>query len=709
MKSFFSSLLLFSLLSCSFSLYSQSQSEIIRQDTIIQARDTLISNENIIQDQQEHIHDHDHDHDHPYSPSIAGEINDSIRNPLYMQLDAPETGIDTTKKINFWNITERTGEMITAYPDTFLTDYFNRTNVEGFGISEAYLGNLGLATESRVFFDRKDRSHFIFMDPFYRYAKTPGTFNFINTKIPYSNISYQRAGSRQVREERLQAILAINLGKKLNIGFDVDYLYARGYYESQASKHLEWVFFANYISDRHRLHVFVNPSDYTTAENGGLQNDVDITHPSGDNTLDFATNLQDTWNNLKGGQYYLNYHYNMGFERDSERVDEEGNVIKQFIPVSSIIYTFNLDNKRKRFYSTNKNRVDAYYPERDSLPHMNSVNDSTSYWNMSNTLGLSLREGFSEWAKFDLTAFITQDFRSYTMMDTTINNYEKDYSATYIGGELAKRSGDIFRYNTQASFGVLGYNLGDMDLSGNIETRIPVWGDTASISAYGSIKNIEPTFYENHYHSKYFWWDKDFSKVKKVRFGGDIHIPHTNTNFGLGVENISNYLYFDKDGMPTQHNSDIQIITAILKQDFQYRALHWDNRLVYQKTSNSSILPLPDFTAYTSLYVQFKIAKVLTVQMGANAHYWTEYYAPSYEPATQQFKLQDMTSGNAVKVGNYPLISGFINCHLKQTRFFIQYYNAGAQFINPPEYFSLPHYPVNPSIVKLGLSVDFIN
>jgi hypothetical protein len=90
--------------------------------------------------------------------------------------------------------------------------------------------------------------------------------------------------------------------------------------------------------------------------------------------------------------------------------------------------------------------------------------------------------------------------------------------------------------------------------------------------------------------------------------------------------------------------------------------------------------------------------------MGINAHYWTKYYAPAYEPATQQFKLQD-----EIKVGNYPLLGGFLNCHLKQTRFFIEYYNMSDLFVSPPGYFSLPHYPVNPTVLKLGLSVNFIN
>ncbi|MDR0866222.1 MAG: putative porin [Candidatus Symbiothrix sp.] len=647
-------------------------------------------------------------------PDSIPQPLDSVRHRNLDHIQAPVLEIDTTKKINYWHITGRTGEIIPFRPDTFLTDYFNRTNVEGQSVAMAYLGNLGLPGESRVFFEREDRSQFIFLDPYSAYLKTPGKFNFINTKIPHSNLSYQQAGSKNVQEQRLQAVLAINIGKKLNLGFDADYLYARGYYKSQSAKHLNWVFFGNYLSDRHQLHVFINPFEFTNAENGGITDDDYISHPdrldsrkmsSRDIPTYLSSNDNTTWNSIKGKQAYLNYHYNLGFERETEYEDEEGNKIRQFIPVSSIIYTFDYKDSRKNFYTSDSTLVDKYYKNVDHFNNGRKVNDSTSYWSLSNTFALSMREGFSEWAKFDLTAFLTEDVRSFTLMDRTNIPNDSTLWATYIGGELAKRTGEILRYNAQGSFGVLGDNLGDVNLSGNIETRIPVWGDTASIKASASIKNLAPTFYENHYHSKYFWWDKNFGKVKKQWIGGTIDIPHTKTRFSLGVENVSNYIYFDEKGYPQQHGSDIQITTARLDQNFKFKALHWDNQLVYQSSSNDSILPLPQFAAYSSLYIQFKIAKVLTIQMGANVHYWTKYYAPAYEPATQQFKLQ-----REVEVGNYPLISGFLNCHLKQTRFFVEYYNAGAKFISsPPNYFSLPHYPVNPTILKLGLSVDFIN
>ncbi|MDL2257433.1 putative porin, partial [Bacteroidales bacterium OttesenSCG-928-I14] len=574
----------------------------------------LSSNLNTDDDHEHHDHEH-HDHNHSQD-SIAPQVNDT----LYVDFEEVYQGIDFSKSINFWKITERTGEIIKGSPDTLITDYFNRTNMEGYGVSVAYLGNLGSPIESRIFSERKDRSQFMFFDPYWAYAKKPDNFHFINTKTPYSNISYQRAGSRTNMEERLQGMLAVNMNKKLNIGLDIDYLYARGFYNSQGTKHLDWSLFGNYISDRHQVHAFLNAANYVNAENGGITDDLLITHPEINNrptqTKDISTNIYDTWNRISGNQVYLNYRYNLGFYRDTDIEDEEGNMIKRFHPVASLSYTGHYDDKKRKYYTNNTSQLNSYYNNELFLPE--SFNpDTTSYWTLKNTIALSMREGFSKWAKFNLTAYINHETRSFnslereiiypqiptsnisewslTSIDTIAPLRKTNQNSTYIGGELSKKNGKILRYDAQGSFGVLGYNLGDINISGHVETRIPIFKDTASIDLIASIKNIAPTFYENHYHSKYFWWDKDFNKVQKLRLGGLITIPHTKTKLGINVENVSNYIYFDDKGLPQQNSGSIQVLEARLEQNFHYKILHWDNQLVYQTSSNQDVIPLPDF------------------------------------------------------------------------------------------------------------------
>ena len=98
-----------------------------------------------------------------------------------------------------------------------------------------------------------------------------------------------------------------------------------------------------------------------------------------------------------------------------------------------------------------------------------------------------------------------------------------------------------------------------------------------------------------------------------------------------------------------------------------------------------------------------KIAKVLTLQMGVDGHFFTEYYAPGYEPLTMQFYNQ-----REEKIGNFPITTAYINLHLKFTRFYIMMYNLTNGMGNG-ESFTLYRYPVNPRMLKLGISWRFNN
>ncbi len=104
------------------------------------------------------------------------------------------------------------------------------------------------------------------------------------------------------------------------------------------------------------------------------------------------------------------------------------------------------------------------------------------------------------------------------------------------------------------------------------------------------------------------------------------------------------------------------------------------------------------------MYLKTKIVNELTLQLGVDAHYHTSYFVPGYEPALLQFYNQQEK-----EIGNYPISTIYANMHLKQTRFFVMFYNAATKLIKPQEYFSLPGYPVNPFGLRIGLSVNLHN
>ena len=142
--------------------------------------------------------------------------------------------------------------------------------------------------------------------------------------------------------------------------------------------------------------------------------------------------------------------------------------------------------------------------------------------------------------------------------------------------------------------------------------------------------------------------DKEF----RTRVEGELNISRWGTNLRAGVENIKNYTYFNQSALPEQNGGNIQVLSATLKQDFRLGVFHLDNEVTWQKTSNETVLPLPQLSLYHNFYILAKLAKkVLTVQLGADVRYFTKYNAPAYAPGVQQFHLQP--TDDLVEIGGY--------------------------------------------------------
>ncbi|MDR1879997.1 MAG: putative porin [Tannerellaceae bacterium] len=659
--------------------------------------------------------------------------------------EAPDSvmPVDSVARVRVvaYRLTRDVGDPYVAPMDTNRLNFGNSTLVEGNSLAVGYLSNLGNPAQSRIFSERKEPRDFIFADAYDYYITTPENAAYYDTRLPYTNILYTSGGASTNKEDRLKGVLTWNFGKRINLGAEMDYIYARGLYASNGNKPLSYRIFGSYRSDHYEAFGYLSNYNLLNYENGGLSDDTYLTDPDNHAEKDksvqrksYPTRYYDTWNRVRGKQYFLSHRYNLGFYRETDRTDEEGNPVEKFVPVSSIVHTFEYEDNRRRFISninldtsyvkpdpaftdpTHRKRLDAVYGLDVSL------DDFTSAWALKNTVALSLREGFQDWIRFGLSAFARIEKRRFSLPAkipgleyTETGSYgdplHLDYApydvydefSTFLGGELSKRLGSVLTYSARGEFCPVGDDLGEIRLNGDLQTNLQVFGRKATIRANGYFRNVRPAFYQRHHHSRYFWWDTAFSNTQQFYAGGEISQELTRTTLSASVEGIRNHVYFDLDGLPRQHSGLIQVISARLKQNLYFRALGWENEVAYQSATNRDILPLPPVSLYTNLFLHVKLAKVLTVQIGADMHYNIAYYAPYYEPATQQFRLQDEK-----KIGGYPLINGYVNFHLKQARFFIMGYNLSSLFVDP-DYFSLLHYPLNPMVIRMGISVTFNN
>lgn len=398
---------------------------------------------------------------------------------------------------------------------------------------------------------------------------------------------------------------------------------------------------------------------------------------------------------------------------------------KEFVPVTSFIHTIQFDNYRRIYqaYNTPSNYYANNYNVQEYLSG-DSIYDKTRYYSLKNTFALSLLEGFNKWAKAGLKAFITSDLRHFTLPNATgIDSYNEHNLS--IGAQLSKTQGKLLHYDAIAETSLTGSDAGQMKLDVNADLNFKLFGDTLTLSANGFLYRLNPTFYYRHFHSRHAWWDNNnLSKIIHSRIQGILNYQKTRTTLRVEIDEIKNYTYFASSYntvndnrvnhaiVVKQNNGLIHLLTASISQDFTFGPINWENMITYQNSSNKTVLPVPALNIYSNLYLRFKIAHVLRCDFGADVRYFTKYYAPDYVPILGQYAIQTNTdtngNDNRIEIGNYPVANVYANFHLKHTRFFIMlsHFNAGTGRKN---YFFTPHYPLNQSILRFGLSWNFFN
>ena len=733
--------------------------------------------------------------------------------------DSLGTDKEIPKGIKVWTVDQRFGDRRQAELDTMSYMYPNTIFTTGLRGEYNTTGNLGAPRINRIFINRAETDQFLFTQP-YDYIVSPvDQFHFTNTLSPFTNLDYNTAGNRTNGEDHFKAKFAVNAGKRLGVGFNVDYLYGRGFYSSQSTSHFKYLMYGSYIGDRYQAHLIFSTITQKVTENGGITNDEYIKHPESfdDNyaTNEIPTVLERNWNRNNNLHVFLTHRYNLGFSRKvkmskeeiearkfamasqkenqaqkdldearrkakregrefdekkfkkqtfsgrpdnarvvntsaptdststkapSERIAVNGKAAadslraleakaaqdtmwmkNEYVPVTSFIHTMKFDTYRRIYqaYETPKDFYADTFNPAGNYPG-DSIYDKTTHYRVQNTFAISLLEGFNKWAKAGLKAFVTSDLRHFTLpTETEIAKAYNEHNLS-IGGQLIKSQGKTLHYDATLETWLTGKDAGQMKIDADADVNFALFGDTVRLQASGFFHRLNPTFYYRHYHSKHFWWDNDdMSKIIHTRIEGKFGYEKTKTTVRVAFDNIKNHTFFamgynvtDDFGRTgntlsvVQKSGAISLLTLELQQKLKLGPLHWDNVITYQKSSDDMALPVPDLNIYTNLFLRFKIARVLKCDFGADARFFTKYYAPDYSPALGQYAVQ--TGNNRTEVGNYPIVNVYANFHLQSTRFFVMmsHINAGQ---GKPDYFLAPHYPLNQRIFRFGVSWNFYN
>lgn len=241
--------------------------------------------------------------------------------------DTTKKGKEVPKGIYVWTVDRKFGEITKAEVDTLPHLYPQSTLGMGRYGQFNTIGTNYSARQNRIFIDRPEKGEFLFTDAYDQTIKQPDQWHFTNTLSPITNLAYDNCGDKNNGEDHFDARFAANFSKIFGVGMDLDYSYARGYFQNQSTSDFGATLYGSYLGDKYQLHALFNTHHQKAAENGGIASDNYITHPEQFTDTyeddEIPTVLSRNWNRNNVLRMFLTHRYSLGFYRKVKMTDEE--------------------------------------------------------------------------------------------------------------------------------------------------------------------------------------------------------------------------------------------------------------------------------------------------------------------------------------------------------------------------------------------------
>ncbi|QNK62254.1 putative porin [Pedobacter sp. PAMC26386] len=636
-------------------------------------------------------------------------------------------------------------------------------------------GNVGIAAKDLLFTSSKTIGFDAGFHSLDWYAMGPDDIKYYQARTPYSNLYYAGLYSGEA-EQLFRVTHSQNIKKNFNIGASYNRIGANGIYQRQRGDVLNGTFFSWYTSRNKRYTLFANAIFNTLKayENGSITNDGIF----GGNTLSIdrlsqSVRLSTARQIYRKNTFFLKQTYFVG---RIDTLDQE--ISKKVLPTNKITYTIRYD---KDSYAFQKNEADDQTVLAPGMRDLSFTNDSTSVKHIQNEFIYSffLRGKSSSVIKNELKidAGIRHDFYNYsqivgiplTLTTTSTTNGQVITYNTVSSGRIFSNYTKAFQNVTL--LGSAGYRFSNrIDLNFDVQqifqgrqagdflyeakSNVLVSHNLGRIVLGGYIQNKSPEeIYDVHYGNHFGWTNTDVANPTYINYKQSnpavdpnmtilpglwkrtktVNLSFKYLNDQLGLEAgadysmINNYLYFIQKNptvdsltiLPDQFSGSISVLKITVGKKFTYGRFNLDSYLVYQKSSQASIMPLPDFYTFNSFYMKAKVFKVLNTEFGFDVKYNTKYVNYSYSPAVSQFYIKQATEAVAatgttpaiagykpIKFDSYPIIDLWVRASLRKANIFLkyEYVNQGLQSRG---YYTVNRYPMQDKIFKIGLSWNF--
>lgn len=228
---------------------------------------------------------------------------------------------------------------------------------------------------------------------------------------------------------------------------------------------------------------------------------------------------------------------------------------------------------------------------------------------------------------------------------------------------------------------------------------------------------VEPAMIFHHNEGVYNWDNSNLSKIKRQQIAADFRTSRPDSIAGClrwfslnaSATLLSDNIWIDTSMTPVQGDATGLLLHGTLATHIRFGWFNIRLQESLQYSSNEDVERIPLFASKNSLYADFYIFhRALRVQTGFDLRYHTRYKADGWNPVLAMYYRQD-----DVKVGGYMVADFWLNLQIKRASIYIKasHFNAPLEEMTGkrPDYFSMPHYPMEDFNLYWGVIWKFFD
>ena len=652
------------------------------------------------------------------------------------------------KRIIQWTHEREFHRMDIREPDTSFNYRFYDYPFYRKDVNATWLGVAGAPVQYYNYFNRESENGVSFYAPYESWTYSARTLPSYNTKTAYTELGYFGTlfAQSQKASDNLHILTTQNLFPELNYSLEYNRFGGNGIMENEKTINKTLAATANYLGKKYLLHAGYIHNKIVRNENGGTS---DITMVR-DTTLDareYPVILNNASSTTTKKTLFLDQQYRIPFtfikrmqdrrddkryrervlssgdssliagidsimawhiaERDAADTVGDNDITTAFIGHSSEYSVF------RRLYNDQISASDRiardFYGGNFNYNPTNSY-DSARVSKFENRVFLRLQPWSESAIVSKLNGGVGNRITSWTDLDPSFltGGTNTVWNSTFVYAGVEGQLRNYITWDATGDYVFLGSEMNDMSVKANARFSMYPFRKAktspVSLNLHFETSLKEAEHYHRHYYSNHYKWDNEFGKVSATKLQARIDIPRWDISAEAGYALLANNIYFDSLSVVRQNADPMSVLSASLSKNLAFGPLHFDNKVLFQVSSNQDVVPVPTVAVNSRLYLQFSISdNVMQMQIGANGWYNTKYYSPAWNPALAAFYNQ-----KEMKYNNGPVIDAFVNVQWKRACIFVKAENVGQGWpMDKFDYFSAHRYIRTQRALKFGIYWPF--